>query len=73
MPETAGQIQRAVESARLRVPTLTVGAHPVGRALEQQLRPHADDLTGHVIEDCGHIIPLHRPEALLGLVRPFLA
>ncbi|MFE4689814.1 alpha/beta fold hydrolase [Streptomyces sp. NPDC056749] len=73
MPETARQIQRAVESARLRVPTLTVGAHPVGRALEQQLRPHADDLTGHVIEDCGHIIPLHRPEALLGLVRPFLA
>ncbi|MFE9726724.1 alpha/beta fold hydrolase [Streptomyces sp. NPDC005794] len=73
MPTNARQIREAVENGRLSVPTLAVGARPVGSVLEEQLRPVADDLTGHIIEDCGHIIPLHRPEALLGLVRPFLA
>lgn len=55
------------------MPTLTIGANPVGRALERQPRPHAEHLTGHLIEDCGHIIPLDRPDALLALLRPFLA
>ncbi|MFF5107294.1 alpha/beta fold hydrolase [Streptomyces sp. NPDC000134] len=73
LPESAAQIERAVASARLTVPTLALGARPVGAALERQLRPVADDLTGHVIEDCGHIVPLHRPRALLALLRPFLA
>ncbi|MEU8710434.1 alpha/beta hydrolase [Streptomyces sp. NPDC048565] len=72
MPAGARQIHAAVEAGRLSVPTLAVGARPVGDALERQLRPVADELTGHVIEDCGHIIPLHRPEELLRLVRPFL-
>ncbi|MFC5834208.1 alpha/beta fold hydrolase [Nonomuraea insulae] len=73
LPESAVQIERAVATTRLTVPTLAVGAHPVGTVLERQLRPIADDLTGRIIEDCGHIIPLHRPEALLGLLHPFLA
>ncbi|MEU2337228.1 alpha/beta fold hydrolase [Streptomyces sp. NPDC013172] len=73
LPESAAQIERAVGTGRLTVPTMALGAHPVGSALERQLRPVTDDLTGHVIDDCGHIIPLHRPEALLALVRPFLA
>ncbi len=73
LPESAAQIERAVAAARLTVPTLALGARPVGAALERQLRPVADDLTGHVIEDCGHIIPLHRPHALLVLLHPFLA
>lgn len=72
MPTSAEQIRQAAASARLTVPTMAVGAHPVGTALERQLRPLADDLTGHLLEDCGHIIPLHRPKALLALVRPFL-
>jgi pimeloyl-ACP methyl ester carboxylesterase len=55
------------------MPTLAIGAHPVGDALERQLRPVADDLTGHLIEDCGHIIPLDRPGELLALLMPFLA
>lgn len=38
----------------------------------EQLRPVADHLVGHLVEDCGHIIPLHRPERLLGLLEPFL-
>lgn len=73
LPESAVQIERAVAAARLTVPTMAVGARPVGAALERQLRPITDDLTGHVLEDCGHIIPLHRPRALLTLLHPFLA
>ncbi|WP_405806497.1 alpha/beta hydrolase [Streptomyces sp. NBC_00210] len=69
---SARQIRDAVESARLTVPTMAIGAHPVGAALEKQLRPVTDDLVGHIVEDCGHIIPLDRPEALLGLLEPFL-
>lgn len=44
-----------------------------GPALERQLRPIADDLTGHLIGNCGHIIPQHRPDVLLTLLEPFLA
>ncbi|MFJ9123613.1 alpha/beta fold hydrolase [Streptomyces sp. NPDC102340] len=73
MPESTAQIENAVAATRLTVPTMALGAQPVGSALERQLRPVTDDLTGHLIEDCGHIIPLHRPGALLALLRPFLA
>lgn len=73
LPESSRQIQEAVRTVRLTVPTMAIGAHPVGGALAQQLRPVADHLTGHVIENCGHIIPLHRPDRLLGLLEPFLA
>ncbi|MGW2460783.1 alpha/beta fold hydrolase [Streptomyces sp. NPDC001356] len=72
LPAGARQIREAVAGARLTVPALAIGAHPVGRALERQLRPYADRLAGHVIPDCGHIIPLDRPDALLGLWEPFL-
>ncbi|WP_246076367.1 hypothetical protein [Amycolatopsis cihanbeyliensis] len=37
---------------------------------ERQLRPAADDITGHLVQDCGHIVPLDRPEALLRLPAP---
>ncbi|WP_097866431.1 alpha/beta fold hydrolase [Streptomyces sp. rh34] len=73
LPASARHIRSAVDSARLAIPAMTIGAHPVGRALEHQLRPYTDNLEGHVIEDCGHIIPLDRPDALLPLLRPFLA
>ncbi|MEV0251659.1 alpha/beta hydrolase [Nocardia sp. NPDC050712] len=73
LPTSARQIEHAVAAGRLTTPTLAIGAHPVGDALERQLRPIAADLAGHVIPDCGHIIPLDRPRELLGLVMPFLA
>ncbi|MEV5751179.1 alpha/beta hydrolase [Actinoallomurus sp. NPDC052308] len=73
LPAGARQIQDAVESHRLTVPTMAIGAHPVGNALERQLRPVSDDLTAHLIDDCGHIIPLDRPDALLPLLTSFLA
>ncbi|AYF78881.1 alpha/beta hydrolase [Nocardia yunnanensis] len=72
LPASARQLEQAAV-ARLTVPALAIGAHPVGDALERQLRPLADDLTAHVIPDCGHIIPLDRPRELLGLLMPFLA
>jgi pimeloyl-ACP methyl ester carboxylesterase len=68
MPESAGQIAAAVAAGRLTVPTTAIGAHPVGDTLARQLRPIADDLTSHVVEDCGHIIPLDRPDALVPLL-----
>lgn len=72
LPATAHQISDAVAHSRLTMPTLAIGAHPVGATLERQLRPIADDLTGRLIEDCGHIIPLDRPLELLSLLLPFL-
>jgi pimeloyl-ACP methyl ester carboxylesterase len=73
LPATARQISDAVSAARLTTPTLAIGAHPVGGALERQLRPIADDLDARLIPDCGHIIPLDRPRELLDHLVPFLA
>ena len=72
LPETAEQIRTAVAAARLTIPTLAIGAHPVGSSLAEQLRPVADDLRSHLIPDCGHIIPLDRPDALLPLLTDFV-
>ncbi|GAA5060081.1 alpha/beta hydrolase [Nocardia callitridis] len=65
MPTTAHQIDAAVSTHRLTTPTTAIGAHPVGESLACQLRPITNNLTEHVIPDCGHIIPLDRPDALL--------
>ncbi|MER8016882.1 alpha/beta fold hydrolase [Streptomyces griseoluteus] len=73
LPASARQLQEAVATARLTVPTMAVGSHPVGTALERQLRSFADDLVGHLLPDCGHIIPLDRPAELVALLAPFLA
>jgi pimeloyl-ACP methyl ester carboxylesterase len=72
LPVTARQVAAAVAERRLTVPVLAIGAHPVGTALQNQLAAVADDLTAHVIEDCGHIIPLDRPGELLALITRFL-
>ncbi|WP_027929619.1 alpha/beta fold hydrolase [Amycolatopsis thermoflava] len=72
LPRTAGQLEATVREHRLTVPTLAVGAHPVGDALARQLRPVTDDLTSRLIPDCGHIIPLDRPAELLSVLEPFL-
>jgi len=68
LPESTRQITEAVTSSRLTVPTTAIGAASVGRALEGQLRPITDDLTGHLIPDCGHIVPLDRPRELLAIL-----
>lgn len=73
LPTSAAQIAAATARSRLTVPTLAIGAHPVGDALARQLAPVTDDLTSHLLAETGHIIPLHRPAALLDLLLPFLA
>ncbi|MBB4920283.1 alpha/beta fold hydrolase [Streptosporangium saharense] len=70
-PVSARQIHEAADTHRLTMPTMAIGAYPVGDRLERQLRPITDDLTGHTIDDCGHIIPLDRPDALLPLLLAF--
>lgn len=72
MPESARQIAELAARARLRIPALAIGAHPVGDALHRQLTPIADNLRGEIIPDCGHIIPLDRPEAAISLFTSFL-
>jgi pimeloyl-ACP methyl ester carboxylesterase len=72
-PVNAEQITAAVAAGRLEVPTMAIGARPVGDSLHRQLEPVTDHLTGHLIPDCGHIIPLDRPDTLLDLLIPFLA
>ena len=69
----AQQVADAVADQRLTVPTLALDSDPVGDALYKQLVPFTDDLTGHVIPDCGHIIPEDQPEALLSFLLPFAA
>ncbi|WP_245997414.1 alpha/beta fold hydrolase [Nocardia pseudobrasiliensis] len=72
LPESARQIENATTATRLRMPTLAVGAHPVGDALARQLRSRTDDLTEVVIPDCGHIVPIDGLPALLPLLTDFL-
>lgn len=72
MPVSAQQIRQAITAGRLTVPTMAIGASPVGDTLERQLRPITDHLVGHVIPDCGHIIPLDGATAMLELVVEFL-
>jgi pimeloyl-ACP methyl ester carboxylesterase len=72
MPTTARQIEAATLGSRLSVPALAIGAHPVGPALYHQLRQVSDDVTRLDIAECGHIIPLDRPEALLAALSDFL-
>lgn len=72
MPTSGRQIADAARTGRLTVPTLAIGAHPVGQTLADQLRPVTDDLTEHLLDDCGHIIPLDRPDLLIPLLTSFL-
>jgi len=52
---------------------LTIGGNVVGDATHRQLAPIADDLTGLILPDYGHIIPEDQPEASLSVPRPFTA
>jgi pimeloyl-ACP methyl ester carboxylesterase len=72
MPLNGEQVRAAVARARTTVPTMAIGGGVVGDALHRQLEPIADHLVGHVIPDCGHIVPQEQPEALLELLLPFL-
>jgi len=58
---------------RLKMPVLAVGggraeARGRGREPEESLRLIADDVTGVVVDDCGHFIPEERPDELAALL-----
>ena len=72
MPESARQLAELTAHRRLTVPTMSVGARPVGDTLRRQLAPLTDDLRAELIEHCGHIVPLDRPAELLTLLTDFL-
>lgn len=72
MPTSAAQIAELVAATRLTAPTLAVGTQPVGDALHRQPLPVSDDLRGALITDCGHLVALDRPDALLDLLTDFL-
>jgi hypothetical protein len=66
-------IDEALARRALTLPTMAIGSHPISAGLYAQLQPAADDLVGELIGDCGHAIPLARPDALLDLIGPFPA
>jgi pimeloyl-ACP methyl ester carboxylesterase len=53
-----------LSEGRMRVPTVALGGSVVGERLYRQLEPITDELRGEVLERCGHLVPLDRPEAL---------
>lgn len=65
MGESAAQISAEFAHRRLTTPVTVLEAQPVGDLLHRQLKPLTDDLIAYRLEDCGHIVPLDRPEALL--------
>jgi pimeloyl-ACP methyl ester carboxylesterase len=71
--ESGDQLLAATAVQRLSVPTLAVSGGGVGAALHGQLSPIADDLRAATIPDCGHVVPLDQPEALLGAVAAWRA
>ena len=59
---------------RLPMPVLAVGAQgSLGDLVPNQIRRYATDMTGIVIEDCGHWIYEEQPQQILEPLRQFLA
>jgi pimeloyl-ACP methyl ester carboxylesterase len=73
LPANAARIALAVQTLRLTMPTMAIGAKVVGRATAGQLAPIADRLTSRTLPESGHIVPLDQPGRLLELLVPFLA
>jgi pimeloyl-ACP methyl ester carboxylesterase len=67
MSRNAELLQAATATGRLRVPTVALGGNVVGERLYRQLQPVTDDLRGEILQRCGHIVPLDRPDALTTL------
>jgi len=68
MDRNAELVSAAVVDERLHVPTVALGGNQVGQRLHRQLEPIADNLRGEILEQCGHIVPLDRPDALARLL-----
>ncbi len=66
------QLRQAAGDRRLVAATLAIGSQPVGPTLARQLEPITDRLQARVLPDCGHIVPVDAPDALLEVAVPFL-
>lgn len=57
---------------KLAMPVLSVGgANSLGDTVTRALAPMADDLRGLVIEECGHYVPVERPERFASEILAF--
>jgi len=66
-------VAAAAALPRPAIPTLAIAGGVVGDALARQLRPITADLTTATIQDCGHLIPLEQPDALVAALTRHLA
>lgn len=58
----------------LEMPVLALGGEAaVGGFVEQQMAQYGTDVTGGVLDECGHWIPSECPDALMTELAPFLA
>lgn len=72
LDEDARQNQEYAKQ-KLKMPVLVVTAdRTVGDMLHQQVQPLAEDYRGTVLKNCGHFIPIERPNELAELVLNFL-
>lgn len=65
MPRSAAELADLLADHRLTMPVLAIGARPVGPVLARQLGPVTDQLRSVQLDDCGHVVPLDAPGALL--------
>lgn len=73
-PQNRQQVSEAIaQGQRLTCPTMAVCGNVVGEVLLNQLRPIADNVVGHIVPDCGHVVQEEQPEHFLRLLLDFLA
>lgn len=71
IPETMRQNALRAQTP-LRLPVLAIGAeHATANAPVETLRPHAPNLRGALIADCGHFVTEECPEAFNAQILPF--
>lgn len=63
---------RELAAQRLRMPVLAIGGDAgVGELLGDTIRKVADNVTPHVVPQCGHYIPEEAPECLMSILKAF--
>ncbi|MCK6210093.1 alpha/beta hydrolase [Georgenia sp. EYE_87] len=73
-PDDAEDNRGRLELGKLTLPVLAVGGRARwGSQMESIMREFALDVTGAVIEDCGHWVPEEQPEELARVLKAFLS
>jgi pimeloyl-ACP methyl ester carboxylesterase len=63
---------RAHALKRIDMPILAIGGDAgLGEMMQQMMQTVADDVTGRVIQNCGHYVPEEAPELLSDLLVEF--